>query len=492
MRHAQAREARDGPRSIDRAPACDHRKSWQASGAPLFSRSMSARLRPLLVPFAIWAICAAVYAAVAGPRLSGPTADNHYVHLANSLLHGQLGVIGNRPPGTNDWACYDTQFHDICAQSAFHNPRPSEHWYVSFPPFPAVVILPAVAIFGPTLPDAAFWAIFGGLAPAILFILLRWLSDAGKSDRTELENLGLTFLFAFGTVFFFTAVQGAVWFSAHVVACALIPLYLLFAFNARKPFWAGLMLGLCFLTRPTTAALVIFFVIELLRVNRLGEEPVYAGRDALPRVVLWLTRVRWRRAVPPALAFAAPIVALGAIAMWMNAERWEDPFEFGHRYLLIAWRGRIERWGLFNYHYVSKNLAVLLASLPWLSANSPHLMISRHGLALWVTTPNLLWTLWPKRVDVSMIGLYAAAGAVMIWNLMYQNSGWVQFGYRFSLDYMALLIVLIALSRRRLGSLFYLSMLFAIALNTFGAITFDRAWEYYDSDSSQERLFQPD
>src|SRR5690606_19604160 len=70
--------------------------------------------RRLALPVAIWAISAAVYVAVAGPRTSGPTADNHFVHLADSFLHGELGVLGNRPPGTNDWACYDRETQDIC------------------------------------------------------------------------------------------------------------------------------------------------------------------------------------------------------------------------------------------------------------------------------------------------------------------------------------------------------------------------------------------
>ena len=86
-----------------------------------------------------------------------------------------------------------------------------------------------------------------GLAPALLYVLLRDLKERGRSSRSDRENLTLTFLFAFGTVFFFTAVQGAVWFAAHVVACVLLPLYLLFAFDAKRPALAGLVLGLLFM-----------------------------------------------------------------------------------------------------------------------------------------------------------------------------------------------------------------------------------------------------
>ena len=59
--------------------------------------------------------------------------------------------------------------------------------------------------------------------------------------------------------------------------------------------------------------------------------------------------------------------------------------------------------------------------------------------------------------------------AVAIPDLCYQNSGWIQFGYRFALDYMPLLIVLLALGRRRFGPGFYACLVFAVAVNAFGA-----------------------
>jgi hypothetical protein len=178
--------------------------------------------------------------------------------------------------------------------------------------------------------------------------------------------------------------------------------------------------------------------------------------------------------------------------MWMNAARFDDPFEFGHTYLQIRWRDRIETWGLFSTHYLGRNLAVFLASLPWLSATPPHVKVSLHGLALWFTTPNLLLALWPRRVDALRVGLWLATGAVALLDLLYQNSGWIQFGYRFALDYLPLLFALLALSGRRFGPLFWALAVFAVAVNAFGAATFDRAWRFYDDDPTQLRLFQPD
>lgn len=428
------------------------------------------------LPLAIFATTALIYIAFLGARLKGPTTDNHFVHLAHSFLEGQLGVVDNRPPGTNDWALYRGT------------------WYVSFPPFPALVILPVVAIWGLATRDALFWALLAGVAPALLFVVLRGLSERGESARSQRENLVLTGLFAVGTVYFFVAVQGAVWFAAQVVASVLLTLYLLSSLGGKRPLLAGLCLGLLWATRPPTLLMGWpLFLIESLRAHRSTAAPaIDESAHPLVRAWQWLRGAELRAVLVDCLKFAAPIAVVGGLQLWLNYARFDDPFEFGHQYLQIRWLQRIEEWGLFNYHFLSKNLAVFLASLPWISDQRPYVTISLHGLALWVTTPNLLWVLWPRRMDARMVGLAVSAAGIAVIDLCYQNSGWIQFGYRFALDYMPFLIVLLALGKRRFGPGFYLCMACAIAVNTFGAVTFDRQWKFYDNDGSQNRLFQPD
>src|SRR5690606_12622869 len=130
-----------------------------------------------------------------------PSENNHFVHLAESWLNGQLSQLGDRPPGYNDWACYDVELESSCRSDAFSRPRDSQRWYVSFPPFPAAVILPAVAIFGKDFSDPLFWAIFAGLAPALLYSLLRRLREEDVSPRSRKEELALVAVFAFGSVY---------------------------------------------------------------------------------------------------------------------------------------------------------------------------------------------------------------------------------------------------------------------------------------------------
>ncbi|MFT3927220.1 MAG: hypothetical protein QM778_32035 [Myxococcales bacterium] len=439
--------------------------------------------RRAALPVAIFLVCACVYVLFLGEAPLSPSPNNHYVHLARSFLNGQLSVVGNRPPGNNDWALYNGT------------------WYVTFPPVPALVLLPAVAIWDLATPDRLIWAILAGVAPALLFVLLERLSRRGDSPRGRRENLVLTGLFAFGTVFFYTSVQGSVWFSAHVVASVLLLLFVLASLDAAHPLLAGLCLGLAWGCRPTTLLAGSFFVVELLRAHqRAGHAPTEIGSNAadsdvphpLTRAMRWVLATDFKAALPRLVLFALPMAALFGLYLWFNAARFGDPFVFGHEYLQIRWKGRIDRWGLFHYHYFSKNLAVFLASLPWLSDTPPYVTISRHGLALWFTTPALLWLLWPKRVDARMVGLILAVAAVGLANLCYQNSGWVQFGYRFALDYMAFMFVLLALGARRFRVGFYACLVFAVAVNAFGAATFDRSQRFYDDDRTQNRVFQPD
>jgi len=447
--------------------------------APGYAAAVSTLQRRWVLPLAIFVLSAGVYCATAARRLFQPSTDNHYVHLANAWLQGRLD-IGGDPPGTNDWACFDTVTEGPCppGRYSFAGPDVERYrWYVSFPPLPAVLLLPLVAVFGLGSWDVLFWTLFAGLGPALLFLVLRHLRESGRSERSQRDDLLVTTLFAIGSVYYFVAVQGSVWFAAHVVAVACICLYLLCSVAARRPAGAGLALGLAFLCRPATLLLVPFFVLQAISL----------ARDAAPR-----SSESEHRLFRTLAIFALPLAALVGAAMWHNAARFGDPLEFGHRLLQIRWRSRIETWGLFSTHYLARNLTVFFLSLPWLIESSPYVLITRHGLALWFTTPNLAWSLWPKTVDAMVVALWAAVLPTALCTLLYQNTGWIQFGYRFSLDYLPLLFVLVTLSGRRFGVAFLSCAVFAIVVNTFGAVTFDRYPQFYDDDSTQRVIFQPD
>jgi hypothetical protein len=64
---------------------------------------------------------------------------------------------------------------------------------------------------------------------------------------------------------------------------------------------------------------------------------------------------------------------------------------------------------------------------------------------------------------------------------MYQNDGYIQFGFRFSLDYMVALVMLLWLGSPAaiLTRRFLALVLWGVGVNLLGAISFGRMWQFY-------------
>ena len=170
--------------------------------------------------------------------------------------------------------------------------------------------------------------------------------------------------------------------------------------------------------------------------------------------------------------------------MIFNYARWADPLEFGHRFLDVRQQQNIETQGLFSLTYLKRNLLVAFALLPDIRTSAPFIQISGHGLALWFTSPILLWALWPRNYTRLHIPLCLTVAAVGLPTLLYQNSGWLQFGYRFGIDYLPFLIVLVALNGLALGRWAKTAIVVGIVINLFGAVTFARHYQFYRTDTA--------
>ncbi len=439
------------------------------------------RARRLTLALAVYGVAIGVYFACASRQtLTAHTPFNHFALLAESWLNRRLD-LGGPPPGyaqNNDFAEFGGR------------------WFIVFPPFPAVLLVPLVKLGGSAIrvQDGQFFIWLAGVAPAVLFLCVEKLRRMGLTGRGTAFSLAVSLLFAFGSVFFFTAEQGTVWFAAHVVGAAIAAIYVLAALDAERPVVAGLMVGIGFLTRAPLLYAVPLFVFEAVRVCLPADFAGGSGRLALARA-LW-TGLDRRRCMGLLLAFGVPLAVVLALAAWYNRARFGDPLEFGYRYLTVLWRPRMEKWGLFSYHYLGKNLGVVLTSLPWVAKApaDPRFQINAHGLALWVTTPLYLWLLWPRKWTKVHWALTLTALSVAIPTLFYQNTGWVQFGYRFSNDYAVFLFCLLAIGGFRLGPLFHAAAVWSLIVNSFGALTFQRPKfaKYYHQEGTQSVMYPPD
>jgi hypothetical protein len=338
---------------------------------------------------------------------------------------------------------------------------------MSFPPFPTLVMLPGALVAGRAGNDVIPTLLIAALILPLALAVLRRLAAAGLSRRSVGDDLWLVATLAFGSVMFFSAVQGKVWYTAHVVGVALALVYAWASIEARHPVIAGLALGAAALTRTAMAFMVLLFLCEAWRIHG-GLAAWRADRGKLLRALRG-----------PLVRFAVPIAAFAVAGMAYNHARFGAPTEFGHTYLEVRQQAQIEQYGLASYHYLGRNLAVAFTLLPELLPREPYVQISGHGLALWFTTPILWFLLWPRDTGPLHRTLWLCVAAVALPSLLYQNSGWVQFGYRFSLDYVVLLVMLLAIGGRPLTRFARALIIAGIVINLFGAVTFDRAWQYY-------------
>ena len=152
--------------------------------------------------------------------VSNPLHDdlyNHFVWQADAWLHGRLPIAYPVSSGP---------FQNWYFQDVMPDPRHPGLGILPFPPLPAVVLLPFVALMGMATPASLVAALLGAVDVGLAWRLCRRLAaDRGVA-------LVATAFLAFGTVAWYAAAIGTTWFLAHVVALGLSLLAVTIAIDA--------------------------------------------------------------------------------------------------------------------------------------------------------------------------------------------------------------------------------------------------------------------
>jgi len=445
----------------------------------------------------VFVVAFAGLALLAGERLTQPSRDNHFVRLAVGWTEGRMELV-DKPPGwcsPRDRArkrCRGHQFDDYavlyalsfadgttgrgypcrteaCAQAK----REGEHtwwvvgdgwrnfdrgdvrrgmdtWYITFPPGPAVMMFPAVLVFGLRTWDVLLTGLAAALIPLVLVHLLD--RERGTDQGRGRQHLWIALAWTFASPACFLGANGRVWFTAQVFGALCLVLHLSCAWGARRPGWAGVWLGLAVACRP---------------INMLPVVVVFAWE--------W-----WRtgRKPGPALRFAAPLLVIGLALAWHNWVRFESPFEFGHRFLEIRWQARMQAVGMFSLEYLPRNLRCLLWLAPQVGAEVPHLRFSIHGVALWMSSPWVLAVAAAREPFAQRWPLVLAVVGAAVPSLLYQNSGQLQPVYRFGADWLPMVALLIGFGGAARRRWFAPLVLMGVLVNVHVAWQFGRAPGY--------------
>ncbi|HEX5466779.1 MAG TPA: hypothetical protein VFW92_08925, partial [Candidatus Limnocylindrales bacterium] len=333
-----------------------------------------------------------------------PTPYDYFIRLADAFLHGRIALdqapswLNELVPATN-----------------------GSGWYVVYPPMPAILLMPFVAVFGTGLAQQIPSALFGGLALALTWLLM------GRFALSLRARSMLTLVFGFGTVFWYVTEVGSAWYISQTVAVLFVMAALLPALAHRAPFLVGLLLGCATIARLPVGLTAPFFLAMLLDL------------DWPPR--LPTDRVRALRTIVGfGIGLAIPLAFYAAY----NLARWGTVVDLGYVRIPDIQADQFYQDGLLSLSYIPRNLyAIFLRS--WNFVDSPPwLQPSWWGLAVPLTTPLILWlgrARWrDRRVAYAAIG----TGLALIPIVTHGNVGVTQFGYRFSLDVQPLLWIILA------------------------------------------------
>jgi hypothetical protein len=366
------------------------------------------------------AVAAAIYLLTSARE---PQTFDYFVRLADAFLHGRI-YLTEAPSWLNELI-----------------PRNSV-WYVPYPPMPAVLLVPFVAAFGSGFPQQVASSLFGGVA-----VGLAWLVFC-EFRIVVWTRVLLTAVFAFGTVLWYVAEVGSVWYLSHVVAVMFTMAAILLVLRRRAPDVAGLFLGMAAISRLPVALSVPFFVAVITPLSWPFRLPADRAA-AVGRVGVFLA------------GFAVPVL----LYLTYNWLRFGTIFD--QSYVLIP--GVLDdpiyaKGGIFSPIYIPRNLyAIFFRSWNYVD-DPPFLQPSWWGLSIFLTTPLYLWLAKAPLRDPRVQAAGVATALVMIPILTHGNVGISQFGYRFSLDVQPFLFIILAVVfERGLSSLAVLAAIASIA-----------------------------
>ena len=334
----------------------------------------------------------------------GATPYHYFVPLADAFLHGRLYVL-EKPIWLNELIPLDGRF------------------YVIYPPMPAILLLPQVAISGLKANQTIASIFWGSINVSLVYLLMRKLID---NKRLQ---VWMTILFGFGTIHWYLASIGKAWFFAQVTAFLFLTLALYETLARKRPFLIGMLLGASYWSRiPTILSLPLFLI--MLSDEWLGK----SNGSSFFRRINFVPIIK--------LGFGVGIFII--LNFIYNYLRFGTPFDIAYSIQV-----KEEPWwypkGFFNIFYIPTHLWIFFLKPPVFTSEPPYVMPSLMGMSILLTTPAFVYSVFAGIRNKLAIACWSAIIPIALLHFTHGGTGWIQFGYRYAVDYYPFLLVLTAI-----------------------------------------------
>jgi hypothetical protein len=210
-----------------------------------------------------------------------------------------------------------------------------------------------------------------------------------------------------------------------------------------------------------------------------------------------------RRTLLAGAGAAVPLLALLVVTYATSGQLFNPAYDYLYRNEVIQYGAVFDynaAWAISDIRYIPQNLMIMLFQGPEIAPNfvgiagpdygttactavdatrglfdtaCPLAMPNATGMSLLLASPAFLVApfAWRPRLDRATVGAAVALLGIAFVNLMHFSQGWVQFGYRFSNDFVPFALVLVALGAARLGRYwpaFGLLVVLSIVVNFWG------------------------
>jgi hypothetical protein len=319
-------------------------------------------------------------------------------------------------------------------------------------------MLPFIAIWGvQAFNVVTFSLILGASTNVIVFLILHQLLNLRWIQLSYRGILWLVALFSFGTVSWWLATISQVAYFSQT--CTVIFCALAFWFALKKfPAWlVGLTLTAAILARPNVLLLWPALVAICMQMNQ--EE----GKNN------WKHILRW------GIFSGIPLILGVAFLLYYNYLRFGNFLDFGYQTVNSSeWTvNRAKEYGIFSPHFIPYNLYHIFIAFSYrLIVQCSYYLPRGNGMNIFFTTPAIVYLFRKFKVSWWTGGCWCAIISSIALLAMYHTIGNLQYGYRYMMDFIIPIMMIIAFTAGKKVS-FPLKILIVISIiiNYYGIIS---------------------